>query len=270
VFAGCELETQNTMPQAPEGSRKLSVPTNILFPALKSVALAMSKDHTRYVLQGVCLERKDGNLRLIGTDGRRLHLVEIENAEIHAESNFSIIIPSDAVKSVLALPRDKRAPADVAINIWSNQAGSSYVAFTCGAYSVTSNQIDGSFPNYQAVIPHASDAKKRITLPIESFKALIETAAKACTGKADSVKFCFELNTLTLSAGAPENRVTVKMPINYPNSAISIAFDPRYIIGACDAFADESEFTIEYQDEFAPIRIVKNNRLAVVMPMRLS
>ena len=42
---------------------------------LKSVAYAQSTDETRYILNGVYFNFRDGKLSLVATDGRRLALV---------------------------------------------------------------------------------------------------------------------------------------------------------------------------------------------------
>jgi DNA polymerase III beta subunit len=263
------------LPAQPEGCRKLTIPAALFFPALKSVALAMSKESTRYVLMGVLIERtpQDG-LRMIATDGRRLHIADIPTNEIatHAEGKLSILVPATAIKMIMAMPRDKKAPADVTISTWEASRGdcTTHVAISCGAYTVQAREIAGNFPNYRMVIPDSGEAKRRLALNIDGLAKLIETAAKSCTDKYNSIKLTFDRNTLSISAGSPENKTTVSMPVNYPCSAMDWGCNPKYLLEICKSFEDNAEFTMEFNDELAAVKVIQNNRLAVLMPVRLS
>src|SRR3954451_8992776 len=69
---------------------------------LKSVAYAQSTDETRYILNGVYFNFKDGKLSLVATDGRRLALVSKE-LEVPASSAGAIILPAKTVSELTRL-----------------------------------------------------------------------------------------------------------------------------------------------------------------------
>src|SRR3982751_989049 len=69
---------------------------------LKSVAYAQSTDETRYILNGVYFNFKDGKLSLVATDGRRLALISKEMG-VPAASAGAIILPAKTVAELLRL-----------------------------------------------------------------------------------------------------------------------------------------------------------------------
>ena len=69
---------------------------------LTCVAYAQSADETRYILNGVYFNFRDGKLSLVATDGRRLALISKE-LEFPAGSAGSIILPAKTVAELLRL-----------------------------------------------------------------------------------------------------------------------------------------------------------------------
>ena len=69
---------------------------------LRSVAYAQSQDETRYTLNGVYFNFKEGSLALVATDGRRLALVSKE-MDVPATSAGAIILPAKTVSELARL-----------------------------------------------------------------------------------------------------------------------------------------------------------------------
>ena len=68
----------------PETARKLQFPADVFMAALKSVSGAMSTDESRHVINSVCVEIGADGVRLVATDGRRLHLAELSGGSLDA------------------------------------------------------------------------------------------------------------------------------------------------------------------------------------------
>ncbi|HEY5228207.1 MAG TPA: DNA polymerase III subunit beta, partial [Opitutaceae bacterium] len=66
---------------------------------LKSVSYAQSQDETRYTLNGVYFNFKEGSLTLVATDGRRLALVS-KDMEVPANGTGAIILPAKTVSEL--------------------------------------------------------------------------------------------------------------------------------------------------------------------------
>lgn len=192
-----------------------------------------------------------------------------------------IILPAIAVKHVLRMPIDKKAPGNLTLSDWTvthrTTEGSnsvSYARIDCGELSLTSKLIEGNYTNYRQVIP--GDAK--ITVPLSlmdmaQFQSSLEIAEKSTTDKSNSVKLVFTSGQLEITANSPEvGSASVKMPVAYTGDEFSIAFNPAYLIDACEAFTlAGGGMVLNLIDELSPIRITNcRESLMVIMPMRLS
>ena len=237
---------------------------------LKSVAYAQSTDETRYILNGVYFNVKDGKLSLVATDGRRLALMAKE-MEIPEESSGAIILPA---KTVGELTRLLDKGARVKINFNERRA-----AFQIATDKDTSGLVDhvylyskvveGSYPNYQQVIP--KETHQRIKLERELFLQCVRRAALVCSEKANSVKIKLSSNLLELTAQSPDfGEAHESMAIGYSGPELQVAFNPAFLMDPLKALSKDEVF-FEVKDEVSPgVFKTLENFVCVIMPVRLS
>jgi len=237
---------------------------------LKSVAYAQSTDETRYILNGVYFNFKDGKLSLVATDGRRLALMAKE-MEIPEESSGAIILPA---KTVGELTRLLDKGARVKINFNERRA-----AFQIATDKDTSGLVDhvylyskvveGSYPNYQQVIP--KETHQRIKLERELFLQCVRRAALVCSEKANSVKIKLSSNLLELTAQSPDfGEAHESMAIGYSGPELQVAFNPAFLMDPLKALSKDEVF-FEVKDEVSPgVFKTLENFVCVIMPVRLS
>jgi DNA polymerase-3 subunit beta len=237
---------------------------------LKSVAYAQSTDETRYILNGVYFNFKDGKLSLVATDGRRLALMAKE-MEIPEESSGAIILPA---KTVGELTRLLDKGARVKINFNERRA-----AFQIATDKDTSGLVDhvylyskvveGSYPNYQQVIP--KETHQRIKLERELFLQCVRRAALVCSEKANSVKIKLSNNLLELTAQSPDfGEAHESMAIGYSGPELQVAFNPAFLMDPLKALSKDEVF-FEVKDEVSPgVFKTLENFVCVIMPVRLS
>lgn len=79
-FAALDVAEFPPCPGIPASARALTFPAMQFISALQSVANAMSTDASRYVLNGVCVDQSADGLRLVATDGRRMHIAPMSEA----------------------------------------------------------------------------------------------------------------------------------------------------------------------------------------------
>lgn len=317
------------LPAIPADAHKFTLPAADFMRALSSVANAQSTDEARYVLNGVCVEIGIDAIRLVATDGRRLHfatlpiepnpekvfalefaklefaeackalvaaektwsesgLVGISNQLALARDNHAkivehvanlergeqILLPSGAMKHILRIPLDKKNPGNLEFSAWEIKTDTGVNAgaqIVCGNYSVTTKQLEGNYPNFRQVIP--VECKETVRFNIAELSDAIRQAQTVCTEKSVSVKLTFGDNLCTVSAQSPEMGATsVPVPVAYTGKAFAIAFNPRYLLSACEAFAEFGpDMHADFVDELSPIKLRNDAGLvAVIMPMRLS
>jgi DNA polymerase III subunit beta len=252
------------MPQFKD-EKKVVQPQENIRVMIKKTSFAVSTDESRYVLNGIFINLKEGKMTLVATDGRRLALVD-EEVEIAEKVSGEFIVPAKAINELNRLLQDK---GEVEIKFGENQA--SFTLKSEGGLSVLliTKLIEGNYPNYRQVIP--GEAKERIALGREEFLQALRRAEIMTSEKANSVKLAFGKNLLTITANSPEvGEARETIAINYKGKELAIAFNPRYLIDPLNALT-EDEIFIELIDELSP-GVIKINGpfLYVVMPMRLN
>lgn len=237
---------------------------------LKSVAYAQSTDETRYILNGVYFNFRDGKLSLVATDGRRLALISKE-MEVPAESSGAIILPA---KTVAELTRLLDKGAKVKINFTDRRASFQIATDKDSSGLIDhvylySKVVEGNYPNYQQVIP--KETHQRIKLERELFLQCVHRAALVCSEKANSVKIKLSSNLLELTAQSPDfGEAHESMAIGYSGPDLQVAFNPAFLMDPLKALAKDEVF-FEVKDEVSPgVFKTLESFVCVIMPVRLS
>lgn len=237
---------------------------------LKSVAYAQSSDETRYILNGVYFNFKDGKLSLVATDGRRLALVSKE-LDVPASSAGAIILPAKTVGELLRLLdkgeklkinfNDRRAAFQIATDKDSSGLVDSVYLY--------SKVVEGNYPNYQQVIP--KETHQRIKLERELFLQCVHRAALVCSEKSNSVKIKLTSNLLEITAQSPDfGEAHESMAIGYSGPDLQVAFNPTFVMDPLRALTKDEVF-FEVKDEVSPgVFKTFESFICVIMPVRLS
>jgi DNA polymerase-3 subunit beta len=237
---------------------------------LRSVSYAQSTDETRYILNGVYFNFRDGRLSLVATDGRRLALVAKE-MDVPAESAGAIILPAKTVGELTRL-LDKGEKVKISFN---DRRAAFQIATDKDASGLVehvylySKVVEGNYPNYQQVIP--KETHQRIKLERELFLHCVHRAALVCSEKANSVKIKLSSNLLELTAQSPDfGEAHESMAIGYSGPDLQVAFNPAFIMDPLRALAKDEVF-FEVKDEVSPgVFKTLDNFVCVIMPVRLS
>ena len=237
---------------------------------LRSVSYAQSTDESRYILNGVYFNFRDGKLSLVATDGRRLALLS-KDIPTPESGGGAIILPA---KTVSELTRLLDKGALVKINFNDRRA-----AFQIATDKDTSGLIDhiylyskvveGNYPNYQQVIP--KETHQRIKLERELLLQCVHRAALVCSEKANSVKMKLSSNLLELTAQSPDfGEAHESMAISYSGPELQVAFNPAFLMDPLRALAKDEVF-FEVKDEVSPgVFKTLETFVCVIMPVRLS
>jgi DNA polymerase-3 subunit beta len=237
---------------------------------LRSVAYAQSNDESRYILNGVYFNFRDGRLFLVATDGRRLALVSKE-MEIPADAAGAIILPAKTVGELTRL-LDKGEKVQISFN---DRRAAFQVATDKDASGLVDNiylyskVVEGNYPNYQQVIP--KETHQRIKLERELLLQCVHRAALVCSEKANSVKIRLTSNLLEITAQSPDfGEAHESMAISYSGPDLQVAFNPAFVMDPLKALSKDEVF-FEVKDEVSPgVFKTLDNFVCVIMPVRLS
>jgi DNA polymerase-3 subunit beta len=237
---------------------------------LKSVAYAQSTDETRYILNGVYFNFKDGKLSLVATDGRRLALISKE-LEVPEASAGAIILPAKTVAELTRLLdkgeklkinfNDRRAAFQIATD--KDKTG------LIDSIYLYSKVVEGNYPNYQQVVP--KETHQRIKLERELFLQCVHRAALVCSEKSNSVKIKLTSNLLEITAQSPDfGEAHESMAIGYSGPELQVAFNPAFVMDPLRALTKDEVF-FELKDEVSPgVFKTLDSFICVIMPVRLS
>lgn len=129
------------------------------------VAFAASTDEARPVLQGVLIQVDGEQITLAAADGFRLS-VRKANLSQPAAQSVSVIVPARALNELARIIADGENELLMLV-----PKGRGQVIFRCGDVELVSQIIEGTYPDYQSIIPRSYQTR-----------TLVSTAAllKAC------------------------------------------------------------------------------------------
>ena len=247
---------------------KFSLPAQTLRSLIDRTRFAISTEETRYYLNGIYLHATESEgtkvLRAVATDGHRLARVE-EPQPPGAEAMPGVIIPRKTVNELRKLLDE--AAGDVEVSLSDTR-----IQFRAEQILLTSKLIDGTFPEYERVIPRGND--KILRVGKKDFADAVARVAAISAERSRPVKLSLGHNLLTLSASSPEQGTASEEldgeRVTYDSGALEIGFQARYLNDITDQIKDQVEFC--FSDGAAPT-VVRDaadaSGLYVLMPMRV-
>lgn len=272
--SGFEFYQLPPMPKS-KNEKMVSITQNQLRSILKKTSYAVSLEETRYVLNGIFFKLEKEKITAVATDGRRLAKVE-EESETGELPEVSFIVPTKAINELRRLLGDE---GRVDIQWTDTQAAFSLMPRDTETEETKDEMwlenirletklIDGTFPNYQQVIP--KEGKERVGIEMEEFLSALRRAEIMTSDKSNSVKLHISENVMEITANTPEvGETRERLAIRHEGGEISIAFNPQFVMEPLKALG-EGEVNIELTDELSPGVFKKGTFLYVIMPMRMS
>ena len=229
---------------------------------------AISTEETRYYLNGIFLHAAEGDsgpvLRAVATDGHRLARVE-EPLPPGAKGMPGVIIPRKTVTELRKLLDEVSSEVDVALS-------ETRIQFTIGTMRLTSKLIDGTFPDYDRVIPRGNDKVLRVEK--KDFNDAVGRVSAISAERHRPVKLSLAKDLLVISASSPEQGTASEELgaelIDYQSGPLEIGFQARYLSDVTDQIRGKVEFV--FADGAAPTLVRDQDdqsAVYVLMPMRV-
>lgn len=114
---------------------------------VQQVAFAASVDEARPVLMGVLIKFEGSDITMAAADGFRLSVRSAALSE-PVSNPFKVIVPSKALQNLSRIAANSDEPIQMVL-----PKGRGQVIFRVKDAELTSQLIDGSFPDYQQIIP---------------------------------------------------------------------------------------------------------------------
>jgi DNA polymerase-3 subunit beta len=211
---------------------------------------------------GIFLHVADDALKAAATDGHRLARVTVAKPD-GADGMPDIIVPRKCVAELRKLLDELEGTVEVSMS-------PTKIRFGLGSAVLTSKLIDGTFPDYNRVIPTAND--KLLKLDPKSFAQGVDRVSTIASEKTRAVKMMVDRDKVTLSVTSPESgTATEEIAADYGSDNIEIGFNARYLLDILGEI-DGDTVEVHLADAAAPTLLRENDKsqaLYVLMPMRV-
>ena len=251
---------------AGEFSHTFRMPCGELKNLIDRTQFAISTEETRYYLNGIYLHTVEDEgkqmLRAVATDGHRLAQAQSE-APDGAAGMPGIIVPRKAVGEVQKL---LEAP-DSFVTV---ELSDTKIRFTVDSVVLTSKLIDGTFPDYNRVIPAGND--KELSIDRATFSSAVDRVSTISSDRGRAIKLSLSDGQLVLSVNNPDSgSAEEELAVGYSSDPLDIGFNSRYLLDITSQLTGE-ETSFMLADPGSPTLIRDKGTegaLYVLMPMRV-
>ena len=224
---------------------------------------AVSTEESRPILNGVLWELREGSMRMVATNGHRLARMGVP-AESGGAPSVDFIVPPGALQHVQRLFKD-----DDTIEV---ARSGNHLGFRADSTEVYTRLIEGTYPNYDQVIPRDND--KVATIDKKALESAVRRMAVVASDQTHRIRLKFEpgrvhLNVLTPDLGEGHD----ELEIGYDGEELEIGFNANYLLEVLRYMpTDEVDVAFKAPERAATIEPSGDNDidyLCLVMPLRL-
>jgi DNA polymerase-3 subunit beta len=227
---------------------------------------AISTEETRYYLNGIYLHATDRDgtpvLRAVATDGHRLARFDAPLPDGAADIP-GVIVPRKMVNEWRKLIDETDCDIEIGLS-------DAKIALAFDDTMLTSKLIDGTFPDYQRVVPEGNE--KILEVDCRVFADAVDRVSTISTEKSRAVKLALGAGSMTLSATSiDQGRADEEIEVGYDADAMEIGFNSRYLLDIAERIQGEkASFRLGDGASAAIVSDVDDaNALYVIMPMRV-
>jgi len=236
-----------------------------LYSLIHHTAFAVSTEESRPILNGVLWELRDGSMRMVATNGHRLARMGIP-AGSSGTPSADFIVPPAALQHVQRLLK-----SDEEVQVARN---GNHLGFRSGSTEVYTRLIEGTYPNYEQVIPKDND--KLAILEKKTFESAVRRMAVVASDQTHRIRLKFEpgrvhLNVLTPDLGEGHDEIEV----GYDGEELEIGFNANYLLEVLRYMpSEEVRLAFKAPERAATVEPVGEGEqamdyLCLVMPLRL-
>ncbi len=245
----------------------VKIPAQVLRGMIAKTGFAIATEESRYTLNGALMMLKPESITMVATDGHRLAHIERGGAKFEGVSGeLKTLVPKKAMDELKSL----LDASDVEEIEFAKDESTLF--FRIGPRLLTSRQLTGQFPNFEAVLP--KDNSRSITLHGDELAGAISRVAQFADERSRAVKLRLEKGELKLSASSSEaGESEDSLETDYDGEAIAIGFNAQYLLDFLKA-AGGGEVKLELKDaqsagQLRPAEGEEYKYRYIVMPMRI-
>jgi DNA polymerase-3 subunit beta len=237
---------------------------------IRKTIFAVGNNDARHILNGLLITLTSAEtrstMRLVDTDGHRLAVAESElahGAVTDLPKEIKAIIPRKAAQEMRRLVEEEAG--EPLLGFTKN-----LVTFQKSGLFLTSRVMEGTYPNYQQVIP--KESAKKAVIERTALESALRRVVVLAKDKTNAVKVLLQHGSITLHTSNPDlGEATEDLPAQYRGESLTTGFNARYLLDAL-AVMDGDTVHLEISSPLSPCVLKSDGDqgfLCVVMPMKI-
>ena len=220
-FVGVNGNEYPEMPGAEMGARELAIPANVLQSAIEKTIFATADDDLRPVMNGIFFDIAEDKVTMVATDAHRL--VRYSNTGVKPGVVASFILP----KKPASLLKNLLAKEE---NEVKGTFGAKNARFEFGSTIIVCRQIEGRFPNYNAVIPQSN--QNIVTVDRQTIINACKRVAVFANNGTAQLRLTLTENSIKISAQDIDFSTSAEETItcDYNGTPMAIGFKAPFLI----------------------------------------
>jgi DNA polymerase-3 subunit beta len=255
-----------TLPVFPAAGA-VKIPAKVLRAMIGKTIFAIANEESRYTLNGALMVLKPESITMVATDGHRLAHVERPGEKFEGISGeMKTLVPKKAMNELrILLDATDSDHVEFAKD-------DSTLFFRIGQRLLTSRQLTGQFPNYEAVLP--KDNNKSITVKAADFSSAIQRVAQFADERSGAIRMKLEKNELKISSSSTETGESEdSLETAYDGDLVTMGFNSAYLLDFLKA-SGADQVRLEFKDsqsagQLRPEEGEDYKYRYIVMPMRI-
>jgi len=254
-----------TAPETIDAGYAAWLPFNAIRRMDDHIRPATDSESSRYALGGILLERRDGDrlVRAVGTDGRRLHVLTVDDGGNDRGPLSAIVYPAavrlfrKAVQAVAAaiVGKGGKAAADycdgasVGVRTRAYPTGGTEVEFSWAVdgchVRVVTRAVEGRFPRWRDVFPADAFEPEPTTIPMPAGREQVVAAARVTSEQSKGIQFGDgRLAARSAERGEYDAPFVGTMP-----AGVKIKLDPAFLLDMIDGATDGRDAVALYSSD---------------------
>ena len=229
-FVGVNGAEYPEMPAADADARELLIPARVLQSAIEKTIFCTADDELRPVMNGIFFDIAPDKVTMVATDAHRL--VRYINSSVASGIEASFILPkkpAGLLKNVLG-----KEESDVKVVFGQKNA-----RFEFGQTIIVCRQIEGRFPNYNAVIPQQN--QNIVTVDRQTMVNACKRVAVFANNGTAQLRLALSENSIKISAQDIDFSTSAEETIScdYNGTPMAIGFKAPFLIDILASIASD-------------------------------
>lgn len=201
----------------------IKLPAQVVRNLIAKTIFSISNEESRYTLNGALMVLKPESMVMVATDGHRLAHIEHNNSKLTVNGEMRVLVPKKAMAELSILLGD----ADIQEIEFARDEATLF--FRLGARLLTSRQLTGQFPNYEAVLPR--DNNKAVSIHCDELTGAIQRVAQFADERSNAIRLRLEKSELKISSSNTETGESEdSLETSYDGDPMVIGFNSQYLL----------------------------------------